>query len=153
MKFIYHFLMHGFIKVFYRVNVLHQENVPLHGPAVLISSQGSWVHKLLIQFALGRRIFFLPSITSSKLRGVLREGRIVCLFLEKTISQKEIESVLKSLDKNIPIIPMCLSGTWGSAFSKAPSNAYKNYDRFSRFRRSIFCPKTFSRNTKANGRR
>ncbi len=136
----------------YRIRIVGQENVPLHGPALLVCNHISFVDGLLvgscvqrfIRFLVYKGIYdhkalnwfmrFMKTIPVESGKGVLeslerareqlRQGHVVCIFAEGSISRtgnmlpfkRGFEKIIGGLD-NVPVIPVHLDRLWGSVFS------------------------------------
>ncbi|MCP4924254.1 MAG: hypothetical protein GY915_09585 [bacterium] len=142
MFFFFRVLRRILVNIFYRARLIGRDNIPTQGPALLISNHVSSMDRTLIESFLKRHVLF-PSMESPlEIKKGLEEGKVVCLFPEGKITrsghlnpfQKELGNILKNLKKEIPIIPIGLSGMWGGCFSKAPSNAPLLKGKFCRFR-------------------
>ncbi len=137
----------------YRIRILGQEHVPFRGPALLVSNHISYLDGLLIGASvqrfvrfmilrsfydlLGLRWFFrlMKTIPVSgqnrkeifdafdSAREELRQGHVVCIFAEGSISRtgnllpfkRGFEKVVEGLD--VPVIPVYLDRLRGSIFS------------------------------------
>ncbi len=137
----------------YKIRIVGQEHVPFRGPALLVCNHMSFIDALLVGSCVQRFIRFmiykpyyeqksfhwlfrlmnaipysddnrkemLESL--SRAREELRQGHVVCIFAEGTISRignllpfkSDFEKVVEGL--NVPIIPVHLDGLWGSVFS------------------------------------
>jgi acyl-[acyl-carrier-protein]-phospholipid O-acyltransferase/long-chain-fatty-acid--[acyl-carrier-protein] ligase len=140
----------------YRITVVGKQHVPDDGPALLICNHVSMVDGLLVGASVQRFVRFmmhgpyyqLPIIhavmkrmhaipvTAGDKTGVaasierarqeLREGHVVCIFAEGSVSRtgnllpfkRGFERILEGLDGlDIPVIPVYLDRIWGSVFS------------------------------------
>jgi acyl-[acyl-carrier-protein]-phospholipid O-acyltransferase/long-chain-fatty-acid--[acyl-carrier-protein] ligase len=136
----------------YRIRIVGQEHVPFRGPALLICNHMSHVDGLLVGSCVQRFIRFLvyrpyyehwalhPLLKLMKAipvsagsrdmlaslergRQELRNGHIVCIFAEGSISRtgnllplkRGFERIAGGLD--VPIIPVHIDRVWGSIFS------------------------------------
>jgi acyl-[acyl-carrier-protein]-phospholipid O-acyltransferase / long-chain-fatty-acid--[acyl-carrier-protein] ligase len=135
----------------YRIRIVGQENVPFRGPALLVCNHLSHVDGLLVGASVQRFIRFLvyrpyyehwlfhrllktmnaipigagrealASIERAKQE--LRDGHIVCIFAEGSISRtgnmlpfkRGFERIVDGVD--VPIVPVYLDRVWGSIFS------------------------------------
>ena len=140
---------------FFRRKVVGQENMPVHGPALLVANHVTFLDGFLIGACLPRLVRFLvwkPYFNIQPLqwvfirihaipvgtddlsevleairgaRSALREGHIVCIFAEGSMTRtgqllpfkRGLEKIVEGLD--VPIVPMHLDGLWGSPFSLA----------------------------------
>jgi len=139
----------------YRIRIVGQANVPRRGPALLIANHVSMVDGLLVGACLQRFIRFLvyrPYYERKSLRWLfrlmkaipvaggdrqeveqalerarqeLREGHVVCIFAEGSVSRtgnllrfkRGFERILEGLESPVPVIPVHLDRLWGSVFS------------------------------------
>ncbi len=138
----------------YRIKVIGRENIPLKGPALLVSNHVAYIDPFLVAASVSRNIrFFMwrpiyefkplnwffkmmnaipisatdgPKKFMSSMeeaRQALRDGHVVCIFAEGSITRlgqtlgfkKGVEIIAKDLD--VPIIPIHLDRVWGSIFS------------------------------------
>lgn len=141
-----------FTRLSYRVTVLHPDSVPAQGGALLVSNHISLIDVLLIQSSTRRLVqFLIPEevcarwwvrpwarllriipmpedrkqleATLRQARGIIRDGGVVGVFPEKSMSRigillpfrREFEQIMEGLEA--PIVPVCLDGVWGSVFS------------------------------------
>jgi acyl-[acyl-carrier-protein]-phospholipid O-acyltransferase/long-chain-fatty-acid--[acyl-carrier-protein] ligase len=140
------------VRVFYRLRVSGLENIPQEGGALLVSNHVSWLDGALLTLVsprpirmiaysdyvnrwwlrrLTRQSGVIPIATSRKsvvqairaAREALREGQLVCIFPEGTLTRTgqihEFQSGFLSIvkDTGAPIVPVYLGGLWGSVFS------------------------------------
>jgi acyl-[acyl-carrier-protein]-phospholipid O-acyltransferase/long-chain-fatty-acid--[acyl-carrier-protein] ligase len=135
----------------YRIRITGEENVPRHGPALLVCNHLSHVDGFLVGACVQRFIRFMvyqpfyehrlmhyplkwmkaipvapgrDALASlDRARQELRDGHVVCIFAEGSISRtgnllpfkRGFERIAGGLD--IPIIPVYLDQVWGSVFS------------------------------------
>ncbi|HEX9878769.1 MAG TPA: acyl-[ACP]--phospholipid O-acyltransferase, partial [Candidatus Binatia bacterium] len=137
----------------YRIRMLGQEHVPFRGPALLVSNHVSYMDAIFIGACVQRFIRFMILRSYYEIRGLqwffrlmkavpisgqgrreifdafqrareeLRQGHVVCIFAEGSISRtgnllpfkRGLEKVVEGLD--VPVIPVHLDGVWGSIFS------------------------------------
>lgn len=137
----------------YRVRATGSDHVPVNGPALLVCNHISLMDGLIVAAACRRvvrlmvyRPFYertglhwlfrlmkaIPlsddsdeniSAAFDQARQALRDGDVVCLFAEGSISRTGhmfpfklgFERIVNGLD--VPVIPVCLDGLWGSIFS------------------------------------
>lgn len=137
----------------YKIRIMGQEHVPLRGPALLVCNHMSFVDAMVISSCIQRFIRFMlykpyyehktfywlfrlmkviPYSNDNqnemfesifRAREELRQGHVVCIFAEGTISRignllpfkSDFQKVVEGL--NVPIIPVHLDGLWGSVFS------------------------------------
>jgi len=135
----------------YRVKIFGQENVPFRGPALLVCNHLAHVDGLLVGSCIQRFVRFLvyrPYYDHWALHGLLKlmkaipiaagrealasleqarqalkDGHVVCIFAEGSISRtgnmlpfkRGFERIADGLE--IPIIPVYIDRVWGSIFS------------------------------------
>ena len=137
----------------YRIRIEGQEHVPARGPALLVCNHLSHVDGFLVGACVQRFVRFMVYKPYYDLKGVnwllrlmnaipvaagnrremvasldrareeLRQGHVVCIFAEGSISRtgnllpfkRGFERVVEGLDA--PIIPVYLDRVWGSIFS------------------------------------
>ena len=137
----------------YRIGIVGQEHVPSRGPALLVCNHPSYVDGFLVGACVQRFIRFMmykpyyelkpfnwllrlmkaiPVGTSSRrdivaslstAREELRQGHVVCIFAEGSVSRtgnllpfkRGFEKIVEGLD--VPIVPVYLDRVWGSIFS------------------------------------
>jgi len=135
----------------YRIRISGEEHVPFRGPALLVCNHLSHVDGLLVGSCVQRFVRFLvyrpyyehwafhPLLKLMKAipisagrealasieqaRSALRDGHVVCIFAEGSISRtgnmlpfkRGFERMVDGLD--VPIIPVYLDRVWGSIFS------------------------------------
>jgi acyl-[acyl-carrier-protein]-phospholipid O-acyltransferase/long-chain-fatty-acid--[acyl-carrier-protein] ligase len=135
----------------YRIRIVGEENVPFRGPALLVCNHLSHVDGLLVGSCVQRFVRFLvfrPYYDHWALHGLLklmkaipieagrealaslerakqelRDGHVVCIFAEGSISRtgnmlpfkRGFERIAEGLD--VPIVPVYLDRVWGSIFS------------------------------------
>jgi acyl-[acyl-carrier-protein]-phospholipid O-acyltransferase/long-chain-fatty-acid--[acyl-carrier-protein] ligase len=138
----------------YKIRIIGQENVPFRGPALLVCNHISFVDGLLvggcvqrfIRFMIYRLYYEMPAVhwllrlmkaipvqggnpkevvrSLELARDELRQGHVVCIFAEGSISRtgnflpfkRGFERIMKGLE-NVPVIPVHLDRLWGSIFS------------------------------------
>ncbi|MBI2875837.1 MAG: MFS transporter [Candidatus Tectomicrobia bacterium] len=137
----------------YRIRIVGQEHPPLRGPALLVCNHLSLVDGFLVGACLQRFIRFMvyqpfyemkafhwllsrmkaipvmggnPKAVEASLeqaREELRQGHMVCIFAEGSISRtgnllpfkRGFERIMQGVD--VPILPVHLDRLWGSIFS------------------------------------
>jgi len=137
----------------YRITVVGKDHVPHDGPALLICNHASMIDGALVGASVHRFVrfmmhgpyFHLPGIhfVVSRLHGIpitagdkadvdraierarqeLRDGHIVCIFVEGAVSRTGnllpfrpgFQRILDGID--VPVIPVYLDRVWGSVFS------------------------------------
>ena len=137
----------------YRIRIVGQEHVPTRGPALLVCNHFSHVDGFLVGSCVQRFIRFMVYKPYFELTGVnwllrlmkampvsnssrkdmvaslqrareeLRQGHVVCIFAEGSISRtgnllpfkRGFERIVEGLD--VPIVPVYLDRVWGSIFS------------------------------------
>ena len=156
--FLIRFVLWGVTHTFYRIRIVGQENVPFRGPALLVSNHVSLIDGFFVGACVQRFIRFLvyrpyyeqqpfhwvlrkmnaipiqggdPEKVAESIelaREQLRQGHIVCIFAEGSVSRTGgmlpfkhgFEQIMEGLDVeglNVPIIPVNLDRVWGSIFS------------------------------------
>lgn len=138
----------------YRVRLIGEENLPKTGPALIVCNHVSYVDGLILTGSVPRfiRYLILKDIYDNKLlnwlfrlghaipikegdyntvmeafanaREALREGHIVCIFAEGTITRtgqilpfrKGLERIMEGID-DVPIIPVYIDALWNSIFA------------------------------------
>jgi len=152
----------------YRMKVLGFEDLPNAGGVLLLGNHISFVDWALVQIASPRKLHFviergyyerwylkgvlkmsgaIPIKSGSSanslaaINNLLKEGKVVCLFPEGTISRTGQLSefkrgYLKAIEgTKAKIVPFCLHGLWGSRFSR--SSGFLKEARQSGFKRDI----------------
>ncbi|HEV3214648.1 MAG TPA: acyl-[ACP]--phospholipid O-acyltransferase [Vicinamibacterales bacterium] len=142
-----------FTHTVYRIRIEGQENVPSRGPALLVCNHVSHVDGFLVGSCVQRFVRFMVYRPYYELKGVnpllrmmkaipvsagsrremvaslerareeLRQGHVVCIFAEGSISRtgnllpfkRGFERIVEGLDA--PVIPVYLDRVWGSIFS------------------------------------
>src|SRR5439155_9161387 len=134
----------------YRVEAVGEGHVPPRGSALLVCNHLSYIDGLFVAACVRRTVRFvvhkphhryvilnwllrrLHAISSApgreaesiaRAREELRQGHIVCLFAEGTISRtgnllpfnRSFQSIAAGLD--VPVIPVYFDQVWGSVFS------------------------------------
>jgi len=137
----------------YRIRIVGPEHVPVHGPALLVCNHVSFVDGLLVGGCVQRFVRFLvyrplyehkalhwllrhmqaipvqgghaKDVVASLARAQeeLRQGHVVCIFAEGSISRtgnllpfkRGFERIIKGLE--VSVIPVHLDRVWGSIFS------------------------------------
>ena len=154
----------------YRIRIVGQENVPFRGPALLVSNHLSYIDGFLVGGCVQRFLRFLiyrpyyemkafnwilsrmhaipiqggdPEKVAESIelaREQLRQGHVVCIFAEGSVSRTGnmlrfkpgFERIMAGLDAdgvagesfNVPIIPVNLDRVWGSIFSMKDGKAF-----------------------------
>jgi len=152
----------------YRMKVLGFENLPHSGGILLLGNHISWVDWALVQIASPRPLNFViesgyyerwylkgllnlfgaipisgggSAASLETIKGLLKEGKAVCLFPEGTISRTgQLSEFKRGYQKaiegtNAKIVPFYLHGLWGSRFSR--SSGFLKEARQSGFKRDI----------------
>ncbi len=138
----------------YRLRILGvQEYIPPTGPAILICNHISFVDGLIIHTAIKRKVYYVidrkiyetpfvkffldrcgaipieadrDSVAKAleKVRDVLADGHLVCIFpegyLSRTGNMRRFKFGVEWMAKEnkVDIIPMALKGLWGSIYSR-----------------------------------
>lgn len=156
-------LLKIFLKIFYRIRVVGEVRVPERGGALLLSNHMTWIDGLLIGAACrrdvrfvayegffkgglvawGLRLFGVIPISAKHARqaitltsAAVKEGNVVCLFPEGTLSrtgclnplQKGFELIARKME-GAPVIPVHLDGLWGSVFSYSGGRFFFKWPR------------------------
>ncbi|GGY51150.1 MFS transporter [Bacterioplanes sanyensis] len=145
----------------YRVSHKGLDNIPEHGPAVLVCNHVSYVDALLIagtyqrpiRFVMDRGIAQMPGLKTffklaktipicspkadaatyerafARIKEELNAGELVCIFPEGKLTQDgNIDEFKKGIERivaetPVPVVPMALTGLWGSFFSHKDGHA------------------------------
>jgi 1-acyl-sn-glycerol-3-phosphate acyltransferase len=145
----------------YRVSHKGLDNIPEHGPAVLVCNHVSYVDALLIagtyqrpiRFVMDRGIAQMPGLKTffklaktipicspkadaatyerafARIKEELDAGELVCIFPEGKLTQDgNIDEFKKGIERivaetPVPVVPMALTGLWGSFFSHKDGHA------------------------------
>lgn len=145
----------------YRVSHKGLDNIPEHGPAVLVCNHVSYVDALLIAGTYQRPIRFVMDKSISQMPGLktffklaktipicspkadaatyeraferikeeLDAGELVCIFPEgKLTKDGDIDQFKQGIERivaetPVPVVPMALTGLWGSFFSHKDGHA------------------------------
>lgn len=148
------FLIWMITHTLYRVRLIGYENFPKKGPALIVCNHVSYMDGLILSGSTPRfiRYLILKEIYENKLfnwvfklahaipikegeydmvlaafekaREELRQGHVVCIFAEGTITRtgqllpfrKGFERIMEGLD-DVPIIPVHIDALWNSIFS------------------------------------
>ena len=151
--FLIRFCLWLFTHTLYNIRIIGQQHVPFRGPALLVSNHVSYVDGFLIGGCVQRFLRFLvyrpyyemkalnwilrrmntipiqggdPERVAESIelaREQLRQGHVVCIFAEGSITRtggmlpfkRGLERIIEGLDA--PIIPVNLDRVWGSIFS------------------------------------
>ena len=151
--FLIRFVLWGVTHTFYRIRIVGQENVPFRGPALLVSNHVSFIDGFFVGACVQRFVRFLvyrpyyeqqpfhwvlrkmnaipiqggdPEKVAESIelaRAQLRQGHVVCIFAEGSVSRTGgmlpfkhgFQRIMEGLD--VPIIPVNLDRVWGSVFS------------------------------------
>ena len=154
----------------YRIRIVGQENVPFRGPALLVSNHLSYIDGFLVGGCVQRFLRFLiyrsyyemkafnwilrrmhaipiqggdPEKVAESIelaREQLRQGHVVCIFAEGSVSRTGnmmrfkpgFEHIMEGLADDglagkgldVPIIPVNLDRIWGSIFSMKDGKAF-----------------------------
>ena len=149
----------------YRIRIVGQENVPFRGPALLVSNHLSYIDGFLVGGCVQRFLRFLiyrpyyemkafnwilrrmhaipiqggdPEKVAESIdlaREQLRQGHVVCIFAEGSVSRTGnmlrfkpgFERIMEGLageGLEVPIIPVNLDRVWGSIFSMKDGKAF-----------------------------
>ncbi|MFA6037687.1 MAG: MFS transporter [Legionellales bacterium] len=145
----------------YRVRLVGYENFPKNGPVLIVCNHVSYIDGLILSGSTPRfiRYLILKEIYENKLfnwvfklahaipikegeydmvlaafekaREELRQGHVVCIFAEGTITRtgqllpfrKGFERIMEGLD-NVPIIPVHIDALWNSIFAYRGGRAF-----------------------------
>jgi acyl-[acyl-carrier-protein]-phospholipid O-acyltransferase/long-chain-fatty-acid--[acyl-carrier-protein] ligase len=151
--FLIRFLLWLLTHTIYRIRIEGQQHVPFRGPALLVCNHISFVDGFLVGASIQRFVRFMVyrayyeskwfhwvlrlmntipvaggnrrEIVESleRAREELRQGHVVCIFAEGSLSRtgnllpfkRGFERIVKDLD--VPVIPVHLDRLWGSVFS------------------------------------
>ncbi len=149
----------------YRIRIVGQENVPFRGPALLVSNHLSYIDGFLVGGCVQRFLRFLiyrpyyemkafnwilsrmhaipiqggdPEKVAESIelaREQLRQGHVVCIFAEGSVSRTGnmmrfkpgFERIMEGIAADgldVPIIPVNLDRVWGSIFSMKDGKAF-----------------------------
>jgi acyl-[acyl-carrier-protein]-phospholipid O-acyltransferase/long-chain-fatty-acid--[acyl-carrier-protein] ligase len=163
-EFLIRFILWLFTHTVYRIRIVGQEHVPFRGPALLVCNHLSaidgflvgacvqrfirfMVYKPYYEHKLFHRVFRLMNAipvgegrkdvvqSLERAREELRQGHVVCIFPEGSISRtgnllpfkRGMERIARDLE--VPIIPVHLDGVWGSIFSFEGGRFFKKLPR------------------------
>ena len=155
-EFLMRFMVWIIINVLYRIRTTGRENVPIEGPAVVVSNHVSFVDALILGGSIRRPVRFvmyykifqnpflnflfrtakaIPIASANEYESLLNDafdkideelesGNIVCIFPEGAITRDGnihefrggIERIIRR--RPVPVIPVAVSGLWGSWFSR-----------------------------------
>ena len=162
-EFLMRFVAWIIVNTLYRIRTTGLENIPEHGPAIIVCNHVSFIDGLVVggsiqrpaRFVMWYKIFDIPFInflfknakaipiaSTSENEEILRkafeqideelaDGNLVCIFPEGGITQDgEIQTFRRGIEKIIelrpvPVIPVGLSGLWGSWFSRKKSGGLR----------------------------
>ncbi|RLA77385.1 MAG: acyl-[ACP]--phospholipid O-acyltransferase [Epsilonproteobacteria bacterium] len=146
------FLITSIVSVRFKLKVLNFENFPQAGGVLMLGNHISWVDWALVQMAVPRRVRFVmdrsiyerwylkrfldffavipvsPRAMKQAIIDVerlLREGEVVCIFPEGTISRNgQLGSFKRGFEKMVGdadgvILPFYLRGLWGDPLSRS----------------------------------
>jgi len=150
---VYQWLAHSLVKFVYKPHYIGFENIPVAGPAILISNHVSYVDgpiidagcKRPVRYLIDEDIYNTPGVhyimsldnaipignskesverAFDEISTTLRAGELVCIFPEGIITytgglgrfRHGIERMIKR--DPVPVVPLALSGLWGSIFSR-----------------------------------
>lgn len=157
-----------FFRARYRLRVINFENLPSSGGVLLLGNHISWIDWAVVQMASPRPLHFIvedgylerwhlqwltkrlgaigiqnssKEKSMEKVTELLKQGEVVCLFPEASISRigqlsefsNDFEKVAQ--DSQAQIVPFYLHGLWGSRFSR--SSGFLRESRQSGFKRDI----------------
>jgi acyl-[acyl-carrier-protein]-phospholipid O-acyltransferase / long-chain-fatty-acid--[acyl-carrier-protein] ligase len=152
-EFLMRFILWMTMHTIYRMKIIGRENIPLRGAALLVSNHVTHLDGFFIAACMQRFVRFMvwkvfcdmkvigallrfskaipagttgPRDVVASIRAArekLKEGHVVCIFAEGSISRtgnllpfkRGLEKIVDGLD--VPIIPVHLDGLWGSVFS------------------------------------
>ena len=163
----------------YRIRIVGQENVPFRGPALLVSNHLSYIDGFLVGGCVQRFLRFLiyrpyyemkafnwilrrmhaipiqggdPEKVAESIelaREQLRQGHVVCIFAEGSVSRTGnmlrfkpgFERIMEGLADDglagkglkVPIIPVNLDRVWGSIFSMKDGKAFFRFPEYLRY--------------------
>ncbi|SFV64696.1 Putative 2-acylglycerophosphoethanolamine acyltransferase / acyl-acyl carrier protein synthetase [hydrothermal vent metagenome] len=146
------FITLSIASVRYRVEALNIDNFPKDGAVLMLGNHISWIDWILVQMVIPRRIRFVMDkgiyerwylkpffklfgavpISPRAIKGaklsiarLLKDGEVVCLFPEGTISRNgQLSSFKRGFEKMVEgsegeIVPFYLYGLWGDGLSRA----------------------------------
>jgi 1-acyl-sn-glycerol-3-phosphate acyltransferase len=147
-EFLLRFVVWILVHTVYRLDKHGVDHIPDEGPAVLICNHASFVDALIIaaacrrpiRFVIDHRIFRWPVLSFifkagraipiapekedaalkakafDEVSQALAAGELVCVFPEGNITATGIAQIIAR--DPVPVVPMALSGLWGSIFSR-----------------------------------
>ena len=163
--FLIRFLLWLFTHTIYKIRIEGQQHVPFRGPTLLVCNHVSFVDGFLVGACIQRFVRFMVyrqyfemkrfhwalrltkaiPVAAGRPREVveslqrareeLRQGHVVCIFAEGSVSRtgnllplaRGFERIIKDLD--VPVIPVHLDRLWGSMFSFSEGQFFWKWPR------------------------
>lgn len=116
---VWRLLVHGL----YRFRVYDRENVPATGGCLIICNHVTYLDRLVLRAACPRRLVFAATVQHAA--ESLDAGRAVVIFPEGRLTRSghllpfgsDIETILRLAKVDVPVIPACTDGLWGTQLS------------------------------------
>jgi 1-acyl-sn-glycerol-3-phosphate acyltransferase len=159
-EFLLRFLAWLVARVLYRLRVSGLENVPAEGPALVVCNHVSFADALVLSAAIHRpmrfvmeaAIFRIPlaafvfrgrEAAFAQILAELAAGELVCIFPEGRLTadgtvgefRPGLMRVMK--ERPVPVVPLAVSGLWGSAFSRRHRGLARYLPRWLRARVAV----------------
>ncbi|HJZ59008.1 MAG TPA: AMP-binding protein [Gemmataceae bacterium] len=112
-------------RLMYRFHVSGREHVPTSGGCLIVCNHVSSIDWLVLRAACPRRLTIAKEDDPQAVADALDAGRAVLVFPECRLTRsgqmlpfgRVVERILERTSSDVPVIPACTDGLWGSVFS------------------------------------
>jgi acyl-[acyl-carrier-protein]-phospholipid O-acyltransferase/long-chain-fatty-acid--[acyl-carrier-protein] ligase len=145
------------VRVLYRFHLYGREHLPGAGGCLIVCNRVSSLDRLVLRGASPRPLTIAPDcdVNINEVADALNRGEAVLLFPEGRLSRSGhmlpfgavLDAILQRVKEDVPVIPACTEGLWGSMFSYRDGKAIWKAPRGLRRRVAVMFGKPIAMST------